>query len=50
MSVTRKLVLSASGLFLAFSGMFLAGMTATADSHAATGMTCDIQDWHSGCP
>jgi hypothetical protein len=50
MSAVRKLVLSASALFLAFSGLFLANVTATADNHVALGMGCDGEDWHAGCP
>lgn len=50
MSAIRKLVLSVSALFLALSGLFLANVTATADNHVASGVTCDGEDWHSGCP
>lgn len=49
MSAVRKLVLSTSALFLAFSGLFLANATASADSHVATGMGCQEQDWNSPC-
>lgn len=49
MSAVRKLVLSVSALFLAFSGLFLANMTATADNQVALGVTCDGEEWNTPC-
>jgi len=46
MSAIRKVVLSVSALFLAFSGLFLANVTATANSHVTAGSCPDGQEWN----